>query len=102
MKAGRSERDGGTLIRGGRLVMGQEVAETDLLIQGEEIAAIAPLPDEDAHDVVDARGLLVLPGGVDTHVHFNDVFMGTVSVHDYFTGTRAAVFGGTTTIIERI
>jgi len=100
MKAGRSERDGGTLIRGGRLVMGQEVVETDLLIQGEEIAAIGPLPDEDAHDVVDARGLLVLPGGVDTHVHFNDVFMGTVSVHDYFTGTRAAVFGGTTTVID--
>jgi dihydropyrimidinase len=80
--------------------MGQEVVETDLLIQGEEIAAIGPLPDEDAHDVVDARGLLVLPGGVDTHVHFNDVFMGTVSVHDYFTGTRAAVFGGTTTVID--
>jgi dihydropyrimidinase len=100
MKAGRSERDGGTLIRGGRLVMGQEVVETDLLIQGEEIAAIGPLPDEDAHDVVDARGHLVLPGGVDTHVHFNDVFMGTVSVHDYFTGTRAAVFGGTTTVID--
>jgi dihydropyrimidinase len=76
------------------------VVETDLLIQGEEIAAIGPLSGETGHDVVDARGLLVLPGGVDTHVHFNDVFMGTVSVHDYLTGTRAAAFGGTTTVID--
>jgi dihydropyrimidinase len=88
------------LIRGGRLVMGQDVIETDLLIQGEEIAAIGPLSDAEADDLIDARGLLVLPGGVDTHVHFNDVFMGTVSVHDYFTGTRAAAFGGTTTVID--
>ena len=43
-----------------------------------------------AGSVVDADGLLVLPGGVDTHVHFNDIFMNTVSVHDYHTGTRAA------------
>ncbi|MCK5652345.1 MAG: amidohydrolase family protein, partial [Gemmatimonadetes bacterium] len=50
--------------------------------------------------VIDAKGLLVLPGGVDTHVHFNDVFMGTVSVHDYRTGTLAAAFGGTTTVID--
>lgn len=88
------------LIRGGRLVMGQDVVEQDLLIQGEEIRDIGPLSGEPADRVVDARGLLVLPGGVDTHVHFNDAFMGTVSVHDYFTGTRAAAFGGTTTVID--
>lgn len=88
------------LIRGGRLVMGKDVVEQDLLIQGEEVGAIGPLEGEKADQVVDAHGLLVLPGGVDTHVHFNDVFMGTVSVHDYFTGTRAAAFGGTTTVID--
>ena len=53
-----------------------------------------------ADRTIDAHGLLVLPGGVDTHVHFNDVFMGTVSVHDYLTGTRAAAFGGTTSVID--
>jgi dihydropyrimidinase len=42
----------------------------------------------------------VLPGAIDTHVHFNDEFMGTVSVHDYESGTRAAAFGGTTTVID--
>jgi len=93
-------RDIATLIRGGRLVVGRDVVEGDVLIRGEEIAAIGSAPGEAVPDIVDARGLLVLPGGVDTHVHFNDVFMGTVSVHDYLTGTRAAAFGGTTTVID--
>jgi len=100
MHKNRADGDGGLLIQGGRLVIGQDVVQTDLLIQGERIAAIGPLLPEAGHEVVDARGLLVLPGGVDTHVHFNDVFMGTVSVHDYLTGTRAAAFGGTTTVID--
>lgn len=50
--------------------------------------------------VVDASGLLVLPGAVDPHVHFNDEFMGTVSVHDYFAGTLAAAHGGVTTVVD--
>jgi dihydropyrimidinase len=89
-----------TLIRGGRMVVGGAVAEQDLLLRGEHVAALGNLANVEAEHVIDARGLLVLPGGVDTHVHFNDVFMGTVSVHDYFTGTRAAAFGGTTSVID--
>jgi dihydropyrimidinase len=89
-----------TLIRGGRVVIGQTVSQEDVLIRGEKIAAIGKLRDTPTDHTVDAGGLLVLPGGVDTHVHFNDVFMGTVSVHDYLTGTRAAAFGGTTTVID--
>ena len=42
----------------------------------------------------------MLPGAVDTHVHFNDEFMNTISVHDYYTGTRAAAFGGVTSIVD--
>jgi len=97
-KAG--EDRGSTLIRGGRLVIGDTVVQEDLLVRGEEIAAIGDLSEAPADRVVDASGLLVLPGGVDTHVHFNDVFMGTVSVHDYESGTRAAAFGGTTTVVD--
>ncbi len=89
-----------TLIRGGQVVIDQSVSRQDLLIQGQEIAAVGDLQDAPADFLVDADGLLVLPGGVDTHVHFNDVFMGTVSVHDYFTGTRAAAYGGTTSVID--
>ena len=89
-----------TLILGGTVVVGDTAATRDLLIRGETVAAVGELGGVDADRVVDAAGLLVLPGGVDTHVHFNDVFMGTVSVHDYLTGTRAAAYGGTTSVID--
>jgi dihydropyrimidinase len=88
------------------VVVGDTVACRDLLIRGETIAALGNLESEggeiavEADRIVDAAGLLVLPGGVDTHVHFNDVFMGTVSVHDYLAGTRAAAYGGTTSVID--
>ena len=99
-QTGREEREGLVLIRGGRAVVGQTVSQQDILIRGEVIAALGKLDDAWADTTVDADGLLVLPGGVDTHVHFNDVFMGTVSVHDYHTGTLAAAFGGTTSVID--
>jgi len=89
-----------TLIRGGTVVLGTTVDEADLLIRGERIAAVGDLGAPAADRQVDAAGLLVLPGAIDTHVHFNDEFMGTVSVHDYFTGTRAAAFGGVTAVVD--
>jgi dihydropyrimidinase len=89
-----------TLFENGTVTIGQSVAQTDLLVRGEKIAAVGALADMEVDERIDATGLLVLPGGVDTHVHFNDVFMNTVSVHDYFTGTLAAAFGGTTSIID--
>ena len=82
------------------MVVGQEVIQQDLLIQGERISTVGDLEHAAAHQIIDAEGLLVLPGGIDTHVHFNDIFMKTVSVHDYFTGTLAAAFGGTTSVID--
>ncbi len=91
---------GTTLIRGGRSVIGTTVVRQDILIREEKICAVGDLGDREAGTVIDADGLLVLPGGVDTHVHFNDVFMGTVSVHDYESGTRAAAFGGTTSVVD--
>ena len=89
-----------TLIRGGTVVLGHTVAQQDVLIRGERIAAVGRLSGSKADVTVDAGGLLVLPGAVDTHVHYNDVFMNTVSVHDYFTGTLAAAHGGVTSIID--
>jgi dihydropyrimidinase len=88
------------LIRGGIVVVGHSVSQQDLLIKGEKIAAIGDLSYLHPDQTIDAGGLLVLPGGVDTHVHFNDVFMNTISVHDYITGTLAAAFGGTTTVLD--
>lgn len=73
---------------------------SDVMIQGGSITRIGNLTGRSADTVVDAGGLLVLPGAVDPHVHFNDEFMGTVSVHDFETGTRAAAFGGVTSLID--
>ncbi len=89
-----------TLIRGGTVVLGQTVSQQDVLIQGECISAVGNLSGYRADVTVDAAGLLVLPGAVDTHVHFNDVFMNTISVHDYYTGTLAAAYGGVTSVID--
>ena len=88
------------VFRGGTVVLGHTVSEMDVLVEGERIQAVGDLGDVGAAEVIDAGGLLVLPGAVDTHVHFNDVFMGTVSVHDYYTGTLGAAFGGVTSIVD--
>jgi dihydropyrimidinase len=88
------------LIRGGTVVVGQTVSQQDVLVRGERIAALGDLSGFRADEQVDAGGLLVLPGAVDTHVHFNDVFMNTISVHDYYTGTLAAAHGGVTTVVD--
>ncbi len=89
-----------TLIKRGTVVTQKSVATADILVRGEQIQAVGDLRDETVDEVVDAEGMVVLPGAVDSHVHFNDRFMGTVSVHDYFTGTRAAAFGGVTSVID--
>jgi len=88
------------LIRGGTLVDNQSVDEGSLLIRGEVIEAVGDLGDVTADEIVDAEGLLVMPGAVDPHVHFNETNKGQNGVHDYLTGGRAAAFGGTTTIID--
>ncbi len=82
------------------MVVGQSVESQDVMIRGESIDNVGDLGAAQADTVVDAEGLLVLPGAVDTHVHLNDVFMNTVSVHDYYAGTLAAAFGGVTSIID--
>ena len=82
------------LIRGGRIVDADASRDADLLITGERIAAIAPgLPAEPGTRVIDARGLLVMPGGIDPHAHIFPPFADNLT-----TGTAAAVAGGITTV----
>src|SRR5205807_6612375 len=65
------------------------------------IAAIGKdLPRQNASKVLDASGKYVLPGGIDVHTHLDMPFGGTTSADDFETGTRAAAFGGTTTLID--
>jgi dihydropyrimidinase len=88
------------LIKSGTLVTASETFKADILVEGEKIAALGTdlnIPDA---DVVDATGKLVLPGGVDAHVHLDLPMFGTVSSDDHYTGGKAAAFGGTTTVID--
>jgi len=92
--------DKSILIRGGTVVEGNTVSEADLLIQGETIKEIGDISPLEAQEVIDASGLLVLPGAIDPHVHFNETNKDQNGVHDYLAGGRAAAFGGTTTIVD--
>jgi dihydropyrimidinase len=90
-----------TLIKNGRIVTAADEYVADLLIDGETIALIgAKLDAKLADQVVDAAGLYVLPGGVDVHTHLAMPWRGVETCDDFFTGHRAAVFGGTTTHID--
>ena len=87
------------LIRGGTVVTAADETQADVLIDGEEIAAVGALGDVDA-EVIDADGCYVLPGLIDNHTHMAMPFGGTRSNDDYDTGTRAAAAGGTTCIVD--
>lgn len=91
------------IIKGGTVVTAADVGIADIRIEGETIAAIGrDLPAAKGDQVVSAKGKYVFPGGIDVHTHFELPFMGTVSADDFRTGTRAALCGGTTTIIDFI
>ncbi len=90
-----------TLIRGGTVVNADRAFRADVLIEGDTIAAVGEnLPVPVGATVIDAGGLYVMPGGIDTHTHMNLPFMGTVTSDDFFTGTAAGLAGGTTTIMD--
>ncbi len=90
------------LIKNGRVVTAESDYIADIYCEGEKIVAIGKDLKYDADRVIDATGKLVLPGGIDPHVHLEMPFMGTYSSDDYETGTRAALHGGTTSVIEFI
>lgn len=90
------------LIKNGHIATASEDYVADLYIEGEKIVAIGKNLPYEAKKVIDATGKIVFPGGIDPHVHLDMPFMGTSSSDDYETGTRAALFGGTTTVIDFI
>ena len=91
-----------TLIKNGRIITATDDYMADIFIEGEIITAIGKDLQVNADTTIDATGKLVMPGGIDPHVHLDMPFMGTYSSDNYETGTRAALFGGTTTVIDFI
>jgi dihydropyrimidinase len=90
-----------TLIRGGTIVTASETYGADVGITAGCIAAIgAKLPVENAERLIEGAGRLILPGGIDVHTHLDMPFGGTTSADDFESGTTAAAFGGTTTLID--
>src|SRR6266567_3554630 len=89
-----------TLIKNGRVVTAVDDYVADIFIDGETVTTIGKSLDMEVDVVIDASGKLVIPGGIDPHTHMELPFGGTFASDDFFTGTRAAAFGGTTTIID--
>ena len=89
-----------TLIKNGTIVTASDRYEADIYIEKGVITLIGRGLSLPADTVVDASGKLVMPGGIDVHTHLDMPFGGTTSSDDFETGTRAAAYGGTTTLID--
>ncbi len=89
------------LLKCGKVVSGEEVVPADVLLAGGKIAAVGPALEAPDARVIDATGQYILPGGIDPHVHFAlPIGGGLASVDDWESGSRAALAGGTTTVID--
>lgn len=89
-----------TLVRGGTLVSDGRCRAGDVLVDGGTIAAAGCAAPSAADQVLDASGCLVFPGGIDPHVHLELETGAGRSADDFLSGTRAALAGGTTTVID--
>ncbi len=90
------------LIKNGRIVTASEDFTGDIFIEGERISMIGTNLDVTADRIIDASNKIIVPGGIDPHVHLDMPFMGTFSSDSYETGTAAALHGGTTMVIDFI
>jgi dihydropyrimidinase len=90
-----------TIIANGTIATAVDTYHADIGITDGKITAIAAsLPREQGKKIIDAKGKYVFPGGIDVHTHLDMPFGGTTSSDDFDTGTRAALYGGTTTLID--
>src|SRR3954453_9675525 len=89
------------LIRGGTVVNHDHSRRADVLIDGATVVAVGQSLDAPTgSEIIDAGGAYVIPGGIDPHTHLEMPFMGTVSADDFESGTKAALSGGTTMVVD--
>lgn len=88
------------LIKNGLIVTAKESFEGDLGVKDGKIVYLGKCEDIVAKEVVDASGMLILPGAIDAHTHLQMPFGGTISADSYLAGTRAAACGGVTTVFD--
>jgi dihydropyrimidinase len=88
------------LIHSGTLVTASDTFQADILVSDEKIIEIGTGLKAEQAEHIDAAGKLVMPGGIDPHVHLDLPMFGTVSSDDHYTGHKAAAFGGTTTVMD--
>ena len=89
-----------TMIRNGTVVTASDTSKADVLVDGETVAAIGNGLEARVDQEIDAEGRYVMPGAVDVHTHMELPFGGTFASDDFATGTAAAAWGGTTTIVD--
>ena len=89
-----------TLFKGGSVATGKGVRRADLLVEGEKVASLGRGLKAEADRVVDVEGCVLFPGFIDAHTHFDLEVAGTVTADDFASGSRAALRGGTTTVID--
>ena len=88
------------MFKGGSVASGKGVRHADLLVQDEKVAAIGRGLKQEADRVVDVSGCVLFPGFIDAHTHFDLEVAGTVTADGFASGSRAALRGGTTTVID--
>jgi dihydropyrimidinase len=88
------------LIKNGMIVTASDTYTAEILIENGKISQIGTSLPAQGAEIIDSNGCLVIPGGIDPHTHLDMPFGGTVTKDDFETGTMAAAFGGTTTIID--
>ena len=88
------------LLKNGTVVTGEKSEQLDILVEGEKIVQVGKnLPSEEAQEI-DVSGKILFPGFIDGHTHFDLKVAGTVTADDFETGTKAAILGGTTFVID--
>ena len=88
------------IIKNGTIATATDTYQADILIEGETITRIGKNLETEGAEVIDVKGAYIFPGGIDPHTHLDMPFGGTVTKDDFETGTIAAAFGGTTTVID--